>query len=167
LADFWGYALHLAQVQLANLAAVGVAEGSITFLRLRAKESVGEDGFKLTDAELCPFDATEEGGDGGLGKGLVDRLLHGGEGLLVLDGNGGLLKHRVTSLRGQGPVTLHLVGKTKAVPFQISTFFEFLERETGIEPATNSLEGCDSTTELLPPVNSVQRSAFSAQKLRR
>ncbi len=28
--------------------------------------------------------------------------------------------------------------------------FERLERETGIEPATNSLEGCDSTTELLP-----------------
>ena len=25
-----------------------------------------------------------------------------------------------------------------------------MERETGIEPATNSLEGCDSTTELLP-----------------
>src|SRR5262249_38256260 len=29
-----------------------------------------------------------------------------------------------------------------------------LERETGIEPATNSLEGCDSTTELLPPARS-------------
>jgi hypothetical protein len=28
---------------------------------------------------------------------------------------------------------------------------KLLERETGIEPATNSLEGCDSTTELLPP----------------
>ncbi len=28
-----------------------------------------------------------------------------------------------------------------------------LERETGIEPATNSLEGCDSTTELLPPIS--------------
>jgi hypothetical protein len=27
---------------------------------------------------------------------------------------------------------------------------DFMERETGIEPATNSLEGCDSTTELLP-----------------
>ena len=27
---------------------------------------------------------------------------------------------------------------------------EKLERETGIEPATNSLEGCDSTIELLP-----------------
>ena len=28
---------------------------------------------------------------------------------------------------------------------------ERMERETGIEPATNSLEGCDSTIELLPP----------------
>ena len=32
-----------------------------------------------------------------------------------------------------------------------SKYFEIMERETGIEPATNSLEGCDSTTELLPP----------------
>src|SRR5688572_8543343 len=30
-----------------------------------------------------------------------------------------------------------------------------LERETGIEPATNSLEGCDSTTELLPQIRAV------------
>src|SRR5271156_4705881 len=29
-------------------------------------------------------------------------------------------------------------------------YAQTLERETGIEPATNSLEGCDSTTELLP-----------------
>ena len=28
-----------------------------------------------------------------------------------------------------------------------------MERETGIEPATNSLEGCDSTTELLPQLS--------------
>ena len=28
---------------------------------------------------------------------------------------------------------------------------EGLERETGLEPATNSLEGCHSTLELLPP----------------
>jgi hypothetical protein len=28
---------------------------------------------------------------------------------------------------------------------------QVMERETGIEPATNSLEGCDSTIELLPP----------------
>ena len=33
----------------------------------------------------------------------------------------------------------------------LDPFRHYLERETGIEPATNSLEGCDSTTELLPP----------------
>jgi hypothetical protein len=31
-----------------------------------------------------------------------------------------------------------------------------LERETGIGPATNSLEGCDSTIELLPLVRLYQ-----------
>ena len=34
-----------------------------------------------------------------------------------------------------------------------------VERETGIEPATNSLEGCDSTTELLPPSRFTLRRA--------
>jgi hypothetical protein len=43
-----------------------------------------------------------------------------------------------------------MICKAKAVAFQDSPFFEIMERETGIEPATNSLEGCDSTTELLP-----------------
>jgi hypothetical protein len=38
-----------------------------------------------------------------------------------------------------------------------------MERETGIEPATNSLEGCDSTTELLPLKTSSQLSAVSFQ----
>jgi hypothetical protein len=38
-----------------------------------------------------------------------------------------------------------------------------MERETGIEPATNSLEGCDSTTELLPPCKPAARYQFSAQ----
>ena len=37
--------------------------------------------------------------------------------------------------------------------YQLSYVGPNLERETGIEPATNSLEGCDSTTELLPPVS--------------
>jgi hypothetical protein len=35
-----------------------------------------------------------------------------------------------------------------------------MERETGIEPATNSLEGCDSTTELLPLAFYFQCSAM-------
>src|SRR5689334_5544324 len=38
-----------------------------------------------------------------------------------------------------------------------------MERETGIEPATNSLEGCDSTTELLPP--DLTRSSFPTSVL--
>ena len=37
-----------------------------------------------------------------------------------------------------------------------------LERETGIEPATNSLEGCDSTTELLPPARRTSWRLFGA-----
>src|SRR6185437_16250446 len=37
---------------------------------------------------------------------------------------------------------------------------QFLERETGIEPATNSLEGCDSTTGLLPPKTVVGRRSL-------
>jgi hypothetical protein len=39
-----------------------------------------------------------------------------------------------------------------------------MERETGIEPATNSLEGCDSTTELLPPT---RLDLFADSPLRR
>ncbi len=49
---------------------------------------------------------------------------------------------------------------TKGVLYQLSCIgllpptitLQTLERETGIEPATNSLEGCDSTTELLPRI---------------
>ncbi len=42
-----------------------------------------------------------------------------------------------------------------------------MERETGIEPATNSLEGCDSTTELLPQfpaLTMVAREGFEPSK---
>ena len=45
----------------------------------------------------------------------------------------------------------------------IPDYIRILERETGIEPATNSLEGCDSTTELLPLKTSSQLSAVSSQ----
>ena len=40
-----------------------------------------------------------------------------------------------------------------------------LERETGFEPATNSLEGCDSTPELLPL--GVRAAPASVQQLQR
>jgi hypothetical protein len=46
--------------------------------------------------------------------------------------------------------------------------YQFLERETGIEPATNSLEGCDSTTELLPQIPHrvfISRGSFLANRM--
>ena len=43
---------------------------------------------------------------------------------------------------------------------------KILERETGIEPATNSLEGCDSTIELLPPTYAA-RFLTPTRRLRR
>src|SRR5580698_10247002 len=40
-----------------------------------------------------------------------------------------------------------------------------MERETGIGPATNSLEGCDSTTELLPQRNPLYQDGRRPAKL--
>src|SRR5579885_505140 len=65
------------------------------------------------------------------------------------------------------PVTSFSPGLESARELQV---VEDLERETGIEPATNSLEGCDSTIELLPPAKSSlssQRSAERSAGLRR
>src|ERR1039457_2826934 len=42
--------------------------------------------------------------------------------------------------------------------YQLS-YASLVERETGIGPATNSLEGCDSTTELLPRRNPLYQEA--------
>jgi hypothetical protein len=56
---------------------------------------------------------------------------------------------------------------TKDVLCQLSYIgpcYSILERETGIEPATNSLEGCDSTTELLPQAASRRPRAVGEQK---
>src|SRR5208282_3834347 len=82
-----------------------------------------------------------------------ERFLHCGfqvaELALFLDLDGALFEHHST-------YTLRSLAKSardfgcglplRSRPQNAST----LERETGIEPATNSLEGCDSTTELLP-----------------
>jgi hypothetical protein len=40
-----------------------------------------------------------------------------------------------------------------------------MERETGIGPATNSLEGCDSTTELLPLTAGAEADALTTKCL--
>ena len=58
---------------------------------------------------------------------------------------------RWTSIEAQAPKKDGFVAPKLALQVaQISGVK--MERETGIEPATNSLEGCDSTTELLPRV---------------
>ncbi len=49
--------------------------------------------------------------------------------------------------------------------YQLSYAGQEMERETGIEPATNSLEGCDSTIELLPRTSSLYGIACSNAKL--
>ena len=48
-------------------------------------------------------------------------------------------------------LSLDLLGGLPLATHIVRELRQRLERETGIEPATNSLEGCDSTTELLPP----------------
>ena len=45
-----------------------------------------------------------------------------------------------------------LVQPAAPEPVRPAERWVLLERETGIEPATNSLEGCDSTIELLPRI---------------
>ena len=59
---------------------------------------------------------------------------------------------------------LSYIGKSRSSVVQSlrRVSFLILERETGIEPATNSLEGCDSTTELLPPTRLTCSLSFAA-----
>jgi hypothetical protein len=66
----------------------------------------------------------------------------------------GLPAHLLTCVTGLPAVASHVRTRCE----------RRLERETGIEPATNSLEGCDSTTELLPPS---RLALFALSTLRR
>ena len=120
--DVRGYLLDSAKVLLANLAAIGVAEGGITFLGLGAEVPGSEDGFELTDAQFGSGDFAEEAGNGGGRESLIEGLADHGEGGFVLNGDGGLLKHGwVTFGWGWGPRILRRIGKAKAVPFQNSS----------------------------------------------
>ena len=60
-----------------------------------------------------------------------------------------LTKDVLCQLSYIGPLTLSGLRQTAQNRLR-SCAKQVVERETGIEPATNSLEGCDSTTELLP-----------------
>ena len=53
-------------------------------------------------------------------------------------------------------------GHAFAILFKLFDFrAKTTERKTGFEPATNSLEGCDSTTELLPQILSNVYNLFA------
>ena len=54
--------------------------------------------------------------------------------------------------RGTLPKQARKRKRSKGVNFGVFYVVETMERETRIELATNSLEGCDSTIELLPPL---------------
>ena len=58
---------------------------------------------------------------------------------------------RLSRLTGRRLLTTMSTSQGAAEAAMRANYLKTVERETGIEPATNSLEGCDSTTELLPP----------------
>ena len=79
--------------------------------------------------------------------------------------------HRVQKMHSE--MSPRTVSSEPSLVYKKSHMFRMpkhqMERETGFEPATNSLEGCDSTPELLPRVLSSQRTfvrrAATASKL--
>jgi hypothetical protein len=111
--------LHAAEILFANLAAVGIAEGGITFLSRLTEEAVGEDRFKLADAELGAGDFAQEGGDAGGGECVVEGLADCGEGVFVLDGDSGLFEHLGAGSSGaKAPCSCAHFDTAEAVPFQ-------------------------------------------------
>src|SRR5690242_3546167 len=126
------------QVVLADLAFVGKRQRfvqrpgarPVSFQpRLKLLEHpLGQHSLQLADANVLAFQGRKKFFNQLRGKYLFNRAAEFPELQRLLDGNGRLLETRHHRPSRQN-----------------------LERETGIEPATNSLEGCDSTTELLPP----------------
>jgi hypothetical protein len=120
--------LDQAKIALANLSTVGITQRPVERWSLCAQKAVRQNRLKLPPAQLCLFYLPEKLRHICRSKNIMQRLLYFGESLFILNWKNCLLEHC--------PATYPL--------------YLILERETGIEPATNSLEGCDSTTELLP-----------------
>src|SRR5271157_228390 len=104
----------------------------------RFQNALGQYRIKIADADAFAIQLLQEALNSVGQECLLHRRLQRGEFLLLLNLDGSLFER-------------HYHPRTHPN----------LERETGIEPATNSLEGCDSTTELLPLKTSSQLSAVS------
>src|ERR1035437_9224688 len=127
--------LQAGQVELADLALVAIAQAAILAGRCRTQQAFAEYQFEVADAQPSSLNRLQKLLDPGWGK----RTLNG-------------CPDRAERLRiGHRDQCLFMQSAQPVTPAS-RPFNNHRERETGIEPATNSLEGCDSTTELLPPV---------------
>ena len=135
--------LHHAQILLAHLAAIGIAQRRVLRRRLCAEQAIRQNRLKLPRPQLCPLHAAK-------------KILSPAPAQMPSPERHALRRRSSRPVPGAPPartsyLTLIFRGIAKAYRLLRRPFPQSLERETGIEPATNSLEGCDSTTELLPP----------------
>src|ERR1700749_821205 len=135
LPQLWSDMLEAGEIEFTNLALIGVAEPVVLRGSIGSQVALREDIFKVTDAQLRSLQRFQKLRHMPRRKRGIDCVLHRAKSLRIGDGKYGLLIQTAQD-------TLLRTG------YWIAS--KSLERETGIGPATNSLEGCDSTTELLP-----------------
>src|SRR5947209_12853795 len=121
---------HLGQVILADLPLVREAQFRVQRpcrrpIQLFTAKMIGDHLLHIANLYFSRIQALQSAVDCVFTKGVIDRALKRLKRRRVYDRDLSSLKWRHS--------------------------YQSLEREMGIEPTTNSLEGCDSTTELLPP----------------
>ena len=136
--------LERGEIEFANLPLIAVGEPGVKDGSLSTEFARLEDCLEITYAEGGALHGLEEGSDIAGGEGRLDGGPDFGECCLVAD------RHGNAFVEGRRAVYRVCVGLRHRFQEPALHAFEDMERETGIGPATNSLEGCDSTTELLP-----------------
>ena len=125
--------LQAGEVILAKLALVTAVELVVVGFGLLAQLAGLQDLLVLADAQAAALQRLQKPFDLTGCESLVDRALH---------------RSKRCRIRDRKNCLFMQYAQVDILKAQIVS--GCLERETGIEPATNSLEGCDSTTELLP-----------------
>src|SRR5208283_2137060 len=122
--------LQTGEVELADLAPVAVAQPPV--LRFRAQNACAQHLLEVADAQPGTLDRPQKLLQPGRGEGRLD----GGMDRAIVLG----IRHRNHSLLAQCGQLITPASKTSVIR-PLWTIQDKLERETGIEPATNSLEG--------------------------